>query len=60
MTYIRILWKKLGIRIHCRVFTTQNSSGTFAENGNLVFDEHEWPDIMDKFSRAQIVEEETP
>jgi len=58
VTYIRIRWNKLGGHIHCRVFTSQNVNGTFAKNGDLVFDEFEWPDILDKFSRAQFVEDE--
>lgn len=52
MTYIRIRWKKLGGHIHCRVFTSQTYDGTFAKNGDLVFDEQEWPEVKYKLSLA--------
>ena len=57
MTYIRIRWKKQGGHYHCRVFTSQNYNGTFAKNGDLVFDEREWPEVMDKLSGAEFVDE---
>ena len=55
MTYIRIRWKQLGGHIHCRVFTSQNYEGTFANCGTLVFDEREWPEVRDKFDRAEFI-----
>ena len=57
MTYIRIRWTKQGGHIHCRVFTTQTVNGTYAKCGDLCFDEHEWPDILDKFSRVEFIED---
>ena len=57
MTYIRIRWQKRGGHYHCRVFTSQNYNGTFAKNGELVFDEHEWPEVRDKLSRCEFIEE---
>ena len=52
MTYIRIRWQKLGGHIHCRMFTTQTKDGTFAKNGEVVFDEREWPEVKAKLSGA--------
>lgn len=57
MIYIRIRWKKLGAHYHCRVFTSQNLNGTFARNGELVFDEREWPEVRDELSRVEFIEE---
>ena len=59
MTYIRIRWQKLGGHYHCRVFTTQNYNGTYAKCGDLTFDEREWPEVQDKLSRAEFMEEGT-
>ena len=60
MTYIRIRWKKLGGHYHCRMFTTQTYDGTYAKNGEVVFDEREWLDVLDKLSRCEFIEEGTP
>ena len=57
MTHIRIRWKKLGGHYHCRVFTATVADGTYANCGELCFDEREWPDIRDKFGRAEFVED---
>lgn len=57
MTYIRIRWKKQGGHYHCRVFTSPIQDGTYANCGELVFDEREWTDIRDKFSRAEWIED---
>ena len=57
MTYIRIRWTKLGGHYHCRVFTSQNQNGTFAKNGEVVFDEREWPEVRDKLSRCEFIED---
>lgn len=53
MTYIRIYWTQLGGHYHCRMFTSQNKDGTFAKNGELVFDEREWVEVRDKLSRCE-------
>jgi hypothetical protein len=57
VTYIRIRWRQAGAHIHCRVFTSQDANGTYAKNGDLVFDEREWPDMIDKFYRCELIEE---
>lgn len=57
MTYVRILWKKLGGHYHCRLFTSQGRDTTYAKCGDLVFDEREWPTILDALSKAQFVED---
>jgi hypothetical protein len=48
MTHIRIRFEKLGGHFHCRFFTTQTINGTFAKCGDLVFDEREWPDVIQR------------
>lgn len=60
MTYIRIRYKKRGSHYFCQVFTARNYDGTYANCGLLTFAEHEWPDIRDKFDRAEFVEEGKP
>ena len=45
MTFVRVRWVKEGGHIHCRVFSSQTAGGTFAKNGDLVFDEREWPEV---------------
>ena len=61
MTHIRIRYKKLGGHIHCRVFTSQNGPGyTYANCGSLVFDEREWPEVQDKLSRCELINDEQP
>lgn len=53
MTVIRILYEKRGGHYHCRVFTAPRAGETFANCGELVFDEREWPSIMAQLSRPQ-------
>lgn len=53
MTYIRIRWKRFGGHYHCRMFTSPIANGTFAKNGEIVFDEREWIDVRDKLSRCE-------
>lgn len=51
---MRIYFCKRGAHIHCRVFTN-------GKNGDLVFDEREWPDIYTKLTRiADVKDELTP
>jgi hypothetical protein len=57
MTYIRIRYEKKGGHFHCRLFTSQNSQGTYAKCGDLVFDEHEFIEVRDKLSRCEWLEE---
>lgn len=60
MTYIRIRYKQLGGHFHCRLFTSQNAHGTYANCGELVFDEREWADVRDKLSRCEWISDEDP
>lgn len=57
MTYIRIRYEKSGGHYHCRVFTTQTYNGTYAMCGTLVFDEREFPEVQDKLSRCEWIED---
>ena len=50
---MRIYWQKRGGHIYCRVFTN-------GKNGDLVFDEREWPEIYNKLTRIALVTEEAP
>ena len=50
---LRIRFKKLGGHVHCRVFTAKTADGTFAKNGELVFDEQEWQDIQRLLRNAE-------
>ena len=59
MTYIRIRWKKLGGHYHCRMFTSQVYDGTYAKNGDIVFDEREWSEVLDKLSRCEFMQDKT-
>jgi len=59
MTYIRIRFHKRGGHYHCRLFTSQNYDGTFANCGELVFDENEFTDVRDKLSRCEWIEDGT-
>ncbi|MHB8413895.1 MAG: hypothetical protein ACYDB1_00675 [Acidiferrobacteraceae bacterium] len=52
-TYIRIRFEKYGRHYHCRVFTSQKYDGTFANCGELVFDEQEFSDVRDKLSSCE-------
>ena len=56
MTYIRIRYKKIGDYYHCRLFTSQDD-GTFANCGELDFDEREWTDVRDKLSGVDFLED---
>ena len=42
----RLRYKKLGGHIHCRLFEAPDHTKTFAKNGDLVFDEHSWPEFL--------------
>jgi len=49
---MRIHWQKCGGHYHCRVFTSPIANGTFAKNGDLVFDEREWLDVLTTLGNA--------
>ena len=56
-TVMRVRFEKQGGHYHCRVFTAKRIGQTFAKNGELVFDEAEWPDIPLLMRGAEFVEE---
>lgn len=56
-TVMRVRFEKLGGHYHCRVFTAKQTGQTFAKNGDLVFDEAEWPDIPLLMRGAEFIEE---
>ena len=55
MTYIRIRYKKLGGHYYCRVFSSQMVDGTYAKNGDLVFDEREWPQVCVTLGLCELI-----
>lgn len=52
MTLIRVRVEKLGGHYHCAFFTAPGPDLTFAKNGDLVFDEREWPEVRFKLRTA--------
>ena len=42
MRTFRIWYRQLGGHIHCRIFSAENPSGTFAKLGDLTMDEKDW------------------
>lgn len=51
---IRIRWEKRGGHIHCRLFTAPARNQTFANCGNLCFDEREWPGVQTQLIAAGV------
>lgn len=49
MTIIKLKYVKQGGHYHCRLFTRQGVSNTWAKCGDLVFDEREWNDVQVTF-----------
>lgn len=45
---IRIRYEQRGGHIWCRVFTAPARNQTFANSGQLVFTEREWPEVKEK------------
>lgn len=56
-TVMRVPFEKLGGHYHCRVFTARALGSSFMKNGDLVFDEREWPDIPLLMRGAEFLEE---
>lgn len=54
MTSIRLYYEKRGGHIHCRMFTGTATYVTHAKNGDLVFDENEWPDVKAAFEAGSV------
>lgn len=53
---LRIRYQQLGGHMHCRVFTAKSPELTFAKCGDLVFDEHEWPEVVVALSRDKRIQ----
>jgi hypothetical protein len=45
---IRIRYEQRGGHIWCRVFTALARNQTFANSGELIFTEREWPEVKEK------------
>ena len=52
---MRVRYTKRGGHYHCRVFTARQTNYTFANCGELVFDEQEWEAIKGIMSGAEFV-----
>ena len=57
MPVMRIRYKQLGGHYHCQVFTATTLDATFAKNGDLIFDEHEWPDVKYILRGAELLDD---
>ena len=57
MAVMRVGYIKAGGHYHCRVFTARTPNGTYAKNGDLVFDEQEFADVQRMMSGAQFIDE---
>lgn len=61
MRTFRVRYEKRGGHIHCRVFSAENPSGTFAKLGELVMDERDWQSFVDQIGNGwQLLVEEAP
>ena len=60
MSVMKIRYEKLGGHYHCTIFTARQPNMTYANCGNVVFDEREWDDIRHIISGAFFVEKEAP
>ena len=56
---MRLRYEKRGGHYHVRLFTARGPGQTFANCGELCFDEREWPDVQTIFMRggAELVPE---
>lgn len=57
MTVMKVRYKKLGGHYHCTIFTAPAPNLTYANCGDVVFDEREWPDILQVLLRDAMFEE---
>lgn len=57
-TYIRIRYKKVGGHFHCRLFTARIANGTYANCGNLTFNEAEFANVREKLARCEWIPED--
>lgn len=55
MAVMRVRYTKLGGHYHCRVFTARQENQTFANCGELVFDETEWESVKELMAGAEFV-----
>ena len=47
MTLMKVKYEKLGGHYHCTIFTARGKDMTYANCGEVVFDEREWGDIQE-------------
>lgn len=47
MTHFNLRWQKRGGHVHVRVFSAPTEHATHGKNGDLVFREQEWTDLID-------------
>jgi hypothetical protein len=57
--HLRLYYRQLGGHVHCRLFSAPQKGVTHAKNGDLVFDEVEWPAVCEAFSRIADVKPES-
>lgn len=59
MVIMRLRYVKKGGHYHCRLFTRKGVGSTFEKNGDLVFGEEEWNEVMVTFEcgGAEVVPE---
>jgi hypothetical protein len=56
--HLRLYYQQLGGHFHCRLFSAPEPHFTHGKNGDLVFDEREWPSAKVKFeSIAEVIDE---
>jgi hypothetical protein len=53
---MKVRYEKLGGHYHCTIFTARTVAMTYANCGNVVFDEREWEDIRAIMSGATFEE----
>lgn len=53
---IRYWYEKIGRRYHCQLFTSYRPGEVFVMCGSLVFDDIEWPYIVEKWSHIEFIE----
>ena len=60
MTHFRLRWRKLGGHIHVRVFSSEfGADTTHGKNGDLVFREQEWQDLVVLLGRGAMGDKES-
>lgn len=54
---LRLRYEQRGGHIHCRLFSRWLPGDTYALTGRLVFDEREWPHIVELLTGVEIIPE---